>query len=81
MLLIIQLLQEVETALGYDEIAASRVTSGQQNDRRVRGTEEELLAGRHHTLDLMDRLEDVEDEEGEWVGGGMESQTDRQTDK
>ncbi|XP_035828505.1 TBC1 domain family member 31 isoform X2 [Aplysia californica] len=53
--------KEMETALGYDEIAASRMDGARQNDRRMRMTEEELLGGRHHTLDLAEMLEEDED--------------------
>ena len=44
--------QDFETAAGYEEIAANRVKGSSQSDRRICVTEEELMAGRHHTLDL-----------------------------
>jgi len=44
--------KDFETAAGYEEIAANRVKVSSQSDRRICVTEEELMAGRHHTLDL-----------------------------
>ncbi|XP_059168876.1 TBC1 domain family member 31-like [Physella acuta] len=54
--------KKVETALGYDEIAQNRVLGVRNKDRRMKSTEEELLKGRHHTLDLMEKAEDDSDE-------------------
>ncbi|RUS69605.1 hypothetical protein EGW08_022630, partial [Elysia chlorotica] len=56
----LHLQKETETAAGYEEIAAGRIQGESSKDRRMRTAEEELLEGRHHTLDLVDVVEDVE---------------------
>ncbi|CAL1535275.1 unnamed protein product [Lymnaea stagnalis] len=53
--------KKTETALGYQVIAEERVIGIGNKERRMRTAEDELLAGRHHTLDLMDKTEDRED--------------------
>ncbi|KAK3790424.1 hypothetical protein RRG08_015894 [Elysia crispata] len=56
----LHLQKETETAAGYEEIAAGRIQGESSKDRRMRTAEEELLEGRHHTLDLVDVVEDAE---------------------
>lgn len=56
-------MKKVETALGYEEIAQNSALGVRNKDRRMKSTEEELLKGRHHTLDLMEKAEDDSDGE------------------
>lgn len=52
----------METTNGYGAIVESQMEGKRTNMRRVWGTEEELLNGRHHTLDLVDIVDDSDDQ-------------------